>query len=108
MYMIIALFAGAIFATHSRSGVAILLLLALAAPAYIYFNINPKKLAVGSAVFYGIIIFVFAKSHVVLSALNRFDKANDDGRYNIWAPLSTSRSEPVWCLRADQALPLPV
>lgn len=25
-----------------------------------------------------------------------------------WAPLSTSRSEPVWCLRADQALPLPV
>lgn len=84
MDMMIALFAGAIFATQSRSGVAILLLLALAAPAYIYFNINPKKLSIGSAVFYGIIIFVFAKSHVVLSALNRFDKVNDDGRYNIW------------------------
>lgn len=82
--LLIILFVGAVFATQSRSGVAILLMVFLAAPACINLNIEPKRLLPFLILFFLCVSLFFAQSHVVLNALERFGKSEEDGRYNIW------------------------
>ena len=53
--LVIALFAGAVFATQSRSGVAILIIISISAPLYLYFDVDAKKLLYGSILFFLIV-----------------------------------------------------
>lgn len=81
---LVVLFAAVVFATGSRAGVALLLILAVTSPFLLSFNIEPRKIAFGSLIVLAVSVFGFTRSRVVLSSLERFNEAGDDGRYDIW------------------------